>query len=294
MTQMKMSTLFLVCLVALPLIALPGNARSQTYTFTSIDVPGAQDTVCDGINDAGNVVGSYVGDDGHYHGFLLKNSTYTFINYPAGTDTWMYGVNDFDQMVGWWYSGASNTQGFEVSGGQYIGTVEDPNGSETYLWSITNTGEIVGTYSAASGSGVLYGFTDEGSIFATIDVPHASSTEIHGINKQRQLVGVAYDQTLTQHGFQDDNGNFVVFDFPGAVWTEANRINDEGEIVGSYAATRFGPYSGYTKMGDVFTTVMYPGSADTEVLGLNNAGTIVGQYTDASGVIHGFMATPQP
>jgi probable HAF family extracellular repeat protein len=30
----------------------------------------------------------------------------------------------------------------------------------------------------------------------------------------------------------------------------------------------------------------------TKAYGINNAGTIVGQYTDASGVIHGFLATP--
>ncbi|MFY9741806.1 MAG: hypothetical protein WAK21_07375 [Candidatus Sulfotelmatobacter sp.] len=290
-----MSTLFLACLVAPLLIALPGNARSQTYTFTSIDVPGAQDTFCDGINDAGNVTGFYYNDFGYYDGFLLKDGNFTTLKYltHSGDGTFLYGINDFNQLVGWETPRGGITDGLEGSGDSVILIVE-PDGSDTYVWDITNAAEIVGSYSDASGSGVLYGFTDVGGIFTTVVVPHASSTEVHGINKQRQLVGIAYDQTLTQHGFQDDNGKFSVFDFPGAVWTEANRINDEGEIVGSYAATQFGPYSGYTKMGDVFTTVMYPGSADTEVLGLNNAGTIVGQYTDASGVIHGFMATPQP
>ncbi len=81
MTRMKMSTLFLACLVAPLLIALPGNARSQTYTFTSIDVPGAQDTFCDGINDAGNVTGFYYNDFGYYDGFLLKDGNFTTLKY---------------------------------------------------------------------------------------------------------------------------------------------------------------------------------------------------------------------
>lgn len=197
------------------------------------------------------------------------------------------------RLVGWETPCGGITDGLEGSRESLILIVE-PDGSDTYLWDITNAAEMVGSYSDASGSGVLYGFTDVGGIFTTVVVPHASSTEVHGINKRRQLVGIAYDQMLTQHGFQDDNGKFSVFDFPGSVWTEANRINDEGEIVGSYAASKTGPTSGYTEMGGSFTAVTFPGSADTEVLGLNNQGTIVGQYTDSSGVIHGFMGTPQP
>ncbi len=114
------------------------------------------------------------------------------------------------------------------------------------------------------------------------------------MNRLGQLVGIAEDHARNEYGFRYTNGRFLVFSFPGAGWTSANRINDQGEIVGSYAASVSGPFSGFTQTGSVFTTVMFPGSTDTQVLGLNSAGVIVGQYTDASGVIHGFMATPQP
>ncbi|HTU42127.1 MAG TPA: hypothetical protein VMF10_10470, partial [Candidatus Aquilonibacter sp.] len=52
--------------------------------------------------------------------------------------------------------------------------------------------------------------------------------------------------------------------------------------------------SGFAWSGGVFTTVMFPASTETTVNGLNNAGTLVGYYLDASGVAHGFIATPQP
>jgi probable HAF family extracellular repeat protein len=288
---MSKSKMFLSgCCLAVSLLLFTASACSQTYTFTSIDVPNAQETVCMGINDGGNVVGYYVDDSGVYHGFLLKNGTFTTLTFPDAGSTLAYGINDFDQIVGSYGGG----DGFEVSGGHYIsGSIDDPNSDGlNYVWDITDAGEIVGSYNDASGD--LHGFTDIGGAFTTIDVPNAETTEIFGINRQGQLVGIAEDHARNEYGFRYTNGRFLVFSFPGAGWTSANRINDQGEIVGSYATSASGPFSGFTQTGGVFATVVFPGSTGTEVLGLNNAGTIVGQYTDASGVIHGFVATPQP
>jgi hypothetical protein len=41
-----------------------------------------------------------------------------------------------------------------------------------------------------------------------------------------------------------------------------------------------------------FTTIDPPGSTFTEAIGTNGAGQIVGDYLDASGTMHGFLATP--
>ena len=56
MSKPTMPKPLLGCLLALSLMLLPANAASQTYTFTTIDVPNAQETVCMDINDGGNVV----------------------------------------------------------------------------------------------------------------------------------------------------------------------------------------------------------------------------------------------
>jgi probable HAF family extracellular repeat protein len=286
----RVSVLLLGCSLALVLSLCPVSAHSQTYTFTTIDVPNAQETVCMDINDGGNVVGYYI-EDGVYHGFLLKNGTFTTLTFPAAVSTLAYGINDFDQIVGSY--GEGGLFGFEISGGQYIsGWIDDPNSDGfNYVWGITNTGEIVGSYNDTSGA--LHGFTDIGGTFTTINVPNAETTEIFGINRLGQLVGIAEDHARNEYGFRYTNGRFLVFSFPGAGWTSANRINDQGEIVGSYSTSASGPFSGFTQMGSVFTTVTFPGATDTQVLGLNNSGTVVGQYTDTSGVIHGFIATPQ-
>jgi hypothetical protein len=50
--------------------ALHGQATSrESDGYTSIDVPGASDTVGQGINDRGDIVGQYA-SNGVSHGFL--------------------------------------------------------------------------------------------------------------------------------------------------------------------------------------------------------------------------------
>ena len=44
--------------------ALSGGARATTYSFMTIDVPGATDTAAYGINGAGQIVGNYSDDSG--------------------------------------------------------------------------------------------------------------------------------------------------------------------------------------------------------------------------------------
>jgi hypothetical protein len=71
---------YLCSLVALGLLqGVTGQVKAQpAYSFTSFDVPGSSISVTEawGINDSGQIVGSY--DDGTgRHGFLLIHGSYT-------------------------------------------------------------------------------------------------------------------------------------------------------------------------------------------------------------------------
>lgn len=69
--------------------------------FTTIDVPGAAQTVVDGINDAGQVVGYYsTGFGGISHGFLYVNGIFTTIDFPGALGTQLFDINDAGQIVG--------------------------------------------------------------------------------------------------------------------------------------------------------------------------------------------------
>jgi probable HAF family extracellular repeat protein len=75
-----------------PYIADYGNSRmrlltpvyppSQSYTFLAIDLPGSTSTVPRGINDTGQIVGTYTDDSGS-HGFLYAGNTFSTIDVPG-------------------------------------------------------------------------------------------------------------------------------------------------------------------------------------------------------------------
>ena len=56
------------------------------YTYTTLDDPNvANSTRAFGINDMGQIVGTY-NDDSGIHGFLLSGGTYFNFNDPSATD----------------------------------------------------------------------------------------------------------------------------------------------------------------------------------------------------------------
>jgi hypothetical protein len=52
------------------LLSAVATTYAASYTFTTIDVPGFRWTVAEGLNGAGDIVGSYLDVEGGQHGFL--------------------------------------------------------------------------------------------------------------------------------------------------------------------------------------------------------------------------------
>src|SRR5215510_1709259 len=77
-------------------------AQDASYTFTTIDVPGASGTEAFGINRSGRIVGSF-GDATGGHGFLKDGVTYTPFDAPGAVSTWAYGINEVGQIAGHFY-----------------------------------------------------------------------------------------------------------------------------------------------------------------------------------------------
>src|SRR5437762_1281167 len=84
-------------LVALSLSLCVSSQARAGYVYTTLDAPGSTLTQAFGINDSGQIVGSYRPADGIDHGFLLRGGTYTPIDVPGAYSSPAFGINDSGQ-----------------------------------------------------------------------------------------------------------------------------------------------------------------------------------------------------
>jgi probable HAF family extracellular repeat protein len=68
------------------------------WKFSMINVPDSQDTTAGGINDAGEIVGTY--HPFREHGYLLSDGEITTIDVPGADGTRAFGINNLGQIVG--------------------------------------------------------------------------------------------------------------------------------------------------------------------------------------------------
>src|SRR5215469_7058307 len=208
------------------------------YSFTTIDVPRLTFpfTSAGGINDSGQIVGSFYSARDVAHGYFLDvDGSFTTIDAPGASLTIAGGINNSGQIVGWFMDASGNSHGFLYSDGSFT-TIDVPGALGTAVFGINDSGQIVGSFGDATGPHGF--FLDVDGTFTTIDVPGASVSSPLGINSSGQIVGY-YSRTPGTHNiehgyFLDVDGSFTTIDAPGAIFTSAGGINNSGQIVGSF------------------------------------------------------------
>ena len=150
----------------------------------------------DGVNDAGDIVGSGTRGGGP-HAFLLRGGAVTDLNrYLAAPMGWVLeratGINSRGDVVCIGKRGAAS-HAFLLSGGLMadLGALEDyPNAVEAHL---NNVGQVVGTAEAASGGTQCAFLYDRGRLSdlnrCLPAEAHWSLTEANGINDTGVIVG---------------------------------------------------------------------------------------------------------
>src|SRR4029453_18495504 len=147
-------------LAGLAAFSLPSHAEPEppTFTFTTIDVPGATATSADRINARGQILGWYDDAAGVAHGFLLDDGTFITIDFPSATGTGAFGINAAGQIVGGYGDAAGAAHGFLLDKGVFS-TIDVPGSTSTEVFGINARGQIVGRYT--DGSGVVHAFVLE-------------------------------------------------------------------------------------------------------------------------------------
>lgn len=114
---------------------------------TLYDYPGAVGTALTGINDHGEIVGTWIDAVQVSHGFLLRKGITTAIQVPGSIGTRPNGLNNRGQIVGTYFGEGGIRHGFLLDSKRGVyQTLDYPNASGTVLTAINDHGVIVGTY----------------------------------------------------------------------------------------------------------------------------------------------------
>ncbi len=270
------------------------------FTFTSFDIPSAIITQAAGINDRGQIIGTFQRNESDApQGFLLSDGRITELSTLSGLpSTIPTGLNNLGDIVGTYNTGATLPDGFLYRSGRFQ-TVQAPGNQTVSPSAINDLGAIVGIEPNGDSSSFSLGpaFLDVGGRFSIIDQPDAASTIPTGINDFGQIIGNTTDSEGHDQGYLDTYGAITRLHYPRSADTLTAGLNNLDEIVGFYAIIFEPPAHSVALISGQVAPINYPGSPFTLVTGVNDFGQIVGYYetidlkTDTF-KIHGFTASP--
>jgi probable HAF family extracellular repeat protein len=253
-----------------------GHKNGFAYSggsYTTIDNPETSqgsnqqfysDTVPQGINDAGQIVGyEVVNHSSGYNGFLYSGGTFTDLNRGGGA---MQGINNQGEIVGTQQGqlivGGPNDHIIIYQNGTYQPLLDYPAANATFGHGVNNQNQIVGNW-----------------IGTDLNLPNF----------------------VMSHGFFYNNGAWEFFDAVGVNGTFAvggtfaQGINDADQIVGYYVDSNLITHGFvYNQPTGTFTTIDVPNATNTYLYGINDAGEMVGAYVDSTGHTHGFGVNLPP
>ena len=294
-------------------------AETETFVPTTIHYPGSTATAARGINNRGDIVGTYncaaactnpltgeVSTAGG-HGFLLRDGVYTRIDVPGGSGTVVRGIGVQGTVVGQ-YNAAGVTHGFAYSDGNYVFPIDVPaelfdNPSSparhTLAVRISPQGDIVGCFHEGTAQmTTMHGWVVRNGEFTALATPQGQTsrdpdTMNNGIAATGAIVGFYLSDGVSY--VADQTGILFTFTLEDDRFTLAWDVNARGDIVGVVGdnpsmtiGVAVNP-RGFlrTAHGDELRLAV-AGASSTQVFGINDRRQIVGQYTDATGT-HGFV-----
>ena len=295
-------------------------ATTETFVPTTIQYPGSTSTAARGINNSGDIVGTYTcavacinpvtGETSTpgTHGFLLQDGVYTRIDVPGGTATVARGIGEQRMIVGQYAVGAV-THGFAYFAGFYLYPIDVPTeafdhpGSplrNTLAVRISPEGDIVGCFHEDVQT-TMHGWLLHNGKLSVLVTPHSAGdrtshdpdTMNNGVASTGEIVGF-YGSSGVSY-IARNNVVVTTFTFDGNLFTLAWDVNARGDIVGVHGDNQANTVGaavnphGFlrTKHGE-YTSLDVQGAIGTTVFGVNARREIVGTYTDATGV-HGFL-----
>jgi probable HAF family extracellular repeat protein len=296
-------------LLALSLLAGPMTTQADSYAYTIIDYPGADNTQTFGLNERGMVAGTASSDAGGIPSvaFVYDSKTTVFTPLPTlpGYGTALVGINENGVGVG-----SAN----EIATGVASGMIFDkgaftifshPGSTSTFARAISNKGLVTGYADRADGK--VVGFLYDPATGQFVDFMPSNFTIAQGINDRGDIVGSANlnrDEAYPgsppgTYGFLRDKGGVITLFRVNGTSTRARGISSTGVISGFVPEGGFvaklptgGGFQALTIPDANLVVVPVPGATGISAQGIDNTGRIVGSYNDEGFHVHGFLAAP--
>jgi uncharacterized membrane protein len=312
----------LVAAMFLAFVPAAWAAKTETFVPTIVQYPGSTSTTARGINNSGDIVGTYVcaaacvnpvtGETSTpgTHGFLLQAGVYARIDVPGGSGTVARGISEQGTIVGHYNVGAV-THGFAYFEGLYRYPIDAPAEDfdhpasplrDTLPVRISPEGDIVGCFHEDGQTmTTMHGWLLHNGNFTVLVTPHSADdgssrdpdTMNNGVAPTGEIVGFYLSSGVSY--IAKRNVIAATFTFEGNLFTLAWDVNARGDIVGVHGDNQantvgvpVNPHGFLRTKHAEYTSLDVQGAINTQVFGVNVRRDIVGAYTDATGT-HGFV-----
>ena len=262
-----------------------------TYTFETIDVPGAEILVLTASSDFEDYAGNARSADGEKEvGFTLIDGVFTTYDFPGSKNTYFYALGNDGRAAGHYEDSEGLHRGVILENGE-LREYNFPDAVETEIYGISDaTGALTGNFIDASG--VRRGFSGD----TIVEVPEASATYADFVNAAGTIVGSYVDADgIYRPYYRRSDDRFTIVDSAEAASREyffVHGINDAGVSIARVKLHDDIPrtYVGRVREGSI--EIKFPGAVSTEGWNINQDGSIVGNYETPDGRRHGFIARP--
>lgn len=212
-----------------------GFLRDASGNFTNIVPSGSTYTTADGINNNGEIAGTWVDSSDGVHGFVYQAGTYTSFNVPGATSIYGVLINNNGEVAGYYYDSNNYSHGFVRDPSGTVTTIDAPAGyTDLLIFGLNDNGQVTGWYGVGSGSSfVNYGFIWQAGSFTTFDgSPTLALTFPQSINLAGTVVGYSCNNGICDGFVRNPLGAISSLSVSGAYSTEPSEVNAGGTIAG--------------------------------------------------------------
>ncbi|MGD0461818.1 MAG: hypothetical protein ABSB74_04945 [Tepidisphaeraceae bacterium] len=266
-------------IVAIVLLVSRAGFAQISYSITDLgplyDLSNIGSLEAASINDSGEIVGSFVANDGREHAFL-QSAQGSFQDLgTSGQYSGANSINDLGQIAG--------TQGVGIYGTQdaYVwnqnGSTDDLGtfgGSYVAAAFINNNGDVAALAWNGSYNTILRTSTGSTENIGTLG---GSGTVASGINDSQQVVGYSVTPGGNQNAFlYTGTGPIQNLGTLGGSESAANAINNDGQIVGWSLTTGGTQHAFLSTGGGPLQDLGVLGGSQSAANGINGSGQVVG------------------